>query len=37
MEKSKGPRIEPWGTPHVRGVTDDEAFPKITVKVLSER
>lgn len=29
-----GPKIDPWGTPHIRGAEDDINSPKATEKLL---
>ena len=33
-EKRMGPRMDPWGTPQVRGAGEEEAVPISTVKDL---
>ena len=35
--KSRGPRMDPWGTPHVSGVEDEDQLPIVTEKLLSSR
>jgi len=29
MENSRGPRTDPWGTPQVRGATEEENCPNL--------
>lgn len=36
-ENNRGPRIDPWGTPQVRRVAEDEWAPKLTEKLLLDR
>lgn len=36
-QNRSGPRTEPWGTPHVRGATEEEALPIITEKFLFDK